>query len=74
MATKEERDKATADRAWRKATDEHAAEAMKRAVNGDPAPSFMVRNAPDQGGHAVEVRGPDGEWRRYFVRLTEVQA
>lgn len=31
-----------------------------------------MRPASDLGGlPTVEIQGPDGEWRRYYVRLTE---
>ena len=70
--TKEQREQAAIDRTWRKITDEHAAGVMAGAIALADNPT-VVRNADNQGGHVVEIRGPDGEWRRYYVRLTEVQ-
>lgn len=58
-------------RAWRKATDEHAAQMVRGAIT--VAGTLGVRNVDDVGGHVVEITGPDGQPRRYFVRLTEVR-
>lgn len=78
----EERERLAAEAAWRKATDEHAVASVRAAIDRARCrtPAQMtpqeptIRNAQDQGGHVVEVCGPDGVWRRYFLRLTEVRA
>lgn len=64
-------EEAAADREWQRALQEHAAGIMRDAIHGAPLASIMV--APDNGGLAVAIQGPDGEWRRYYVRLTEVR-
>ena len=56
------------DREWRKALAEHALATVRTAF--EEAPRLVL--ADDPGGQlTVEILGPDGEWRRYFVRLTE---
>ena len=73
--TAEERAAQAAEREWRAALAEHADTTLRGAIgfversNHHPT----IRNAADQGGTTVEIEGPDGEWRRYFVRLTEVR-
>lgn len=60
------------EREWRKALDAHAAQAMADLIAGGceglpfAAPGPLVDGRP-----SVDIRGPDGEWRRYLVRLTE---
>lgn len=74
--SKEEAAQAAADKQWRKVLADHAEATLRGAVRcaaeaySDPT----IRNTPDQGGLVVEIRGPDGEWRRYFARLTEVRS
>ena len=59
-------------RAWRRSTDVHAATVVRTANNApDVAGVQHIDGSPDEGGHVVSVAGPDGEWRRYFLRLTE---
>lgn len=63
-------DQERADREWRRVLDEHAHALFQNAI-GQPA---GVRSLAPLGGRpAVEIQGPDGEWRRYYVRLTEVK-
>lgn len=60
------------DREWRQALDAHARHTMHGIIthaadliaNSRPGP--LIGNGP-----TVDIQGPDGEWRRYFVRLTE---
>jgi hypothetical protein len=64
-----------AEREWQRALAQHADQVLRHALSGrwdaDDAPLTLVT---DQGGPTVVIRGPDGEWRRYYVRLTEVRA
>lgn len=60
------------EREWRKSLEAHAhavvAELHSHA--GGVMPAFAP--GPLLGGlPTVEIQGPDGEWRRYYVRLTE---
>lgn len=60
----------TAEREWQRVLDDHAAAVFRNAIGQPPG----VRTATDLGGRpTVEIEGPDGEWRRYYVRLTEVR-
>lgn len=62
------------EREWQRALDAHAAHTMHGIIthateliaNSRPGP--LVGDRP-----TVEIQGPDGEWRRYYVRLTEVR-
>ena len=65
MPTKEEREAAERDKEWRKAVHEHAETIVSMALND------AHLETGEQGGLTVRIAGPDGEYRRYFVRLTE---
>lgn len=59
-------------RAWRRITDDHAATVVRAAINAAVVAGVQhIDGSPDEGGHVVAVEGPDGVWRRYFLRLTE---
>lgn len=58
------------DREWRILQAAHVEAVLTGAVLVSPL--SLIRPGPDQGGLTVEICGLDGEWRRYFVRLTEV--
>lgn len=61
------------EREWRKSLDAHAAHTMHGVITH--AAGHLIANAeagPLLGGlPTIEIEGPDGEWRRYYVRLTE---
>lgn len=63
-----------AEREWQRALVDHGNAVLRVALSGrydaDDAPLVL---ADDMGGPTVEILGPDGEWRRYYVRLTEVR-
>lgn len=61
---------ALAEREWRKALDEHAHAVMARRL--DDGEGAIVSADPLGDRPTVEIQGPDGEWRRYYVRLTQV--
>lgn len=64
-----------AEREWRKALDAHAAHTMHGIISHGAELIANSRLSPLMGGlPTVEIEGPDGEWRRYYVRLTEVPA
>jgi len=50
------------------------AEAQLCAALASAAPGSTVAPAPSQGGPTVWIwHGSLGEWRQYFVRLTEIK-
>ena len=60
------------DRDYRKAMDEHARHVMHGVISYCCDPIANSRAGPlIGGGPTIEIEGPDGVWRRYFVRLTE---
>jgi hypothetical protein len=62
-----------AERQWRKVLDGHAAHTMHGIITHGTDLIANSRPAPLMGGlPTVEIEGPDGTWRRYYVRLTEV--
>lgn len=69
-------DEAAAEREWRRALDDHAHAMVATAIGGALSHAYFaqtLRLSPEMGGRStIEVRGPGGEWRRYYVRLTEV--
>lgn len=59
---------------WRKSTDAHAAHTMHGVVSYCCDLIANSRAGPLMGGSiTIEIEGPDGVWRRYYVRLTEVK-
>ena len=66
---------ADAKREWRKALDEHAARTMADVIVWGAANAGYncIQPGPTMGGRAtIDIMGPDGAWRRFYVRLTEV--
>jgi len=59
-----------ADREWQKAITEHATAVLHAAVGAGLDLTPQLRPSRDQGGATVEIQGPDGGWRRFYVRLT----
>jgi len=63
----------TADeRAWQQVLDAHAHTALDAAFQAG-VEGLIVPSDPIGGRPTIEVCGPDGTWRRYYVRLTEVR-
>lgn len=62
---------AEAERAWKRAIEEHAA-AMLRTMFNEAGRDSPIALGDDSGGLVVDVLGPDGQWRSFYVRLTEV--
>jgi hypothetical protein len=57
------------DRAWQQALDVHAHSIISAALDQPDAAGVVLGD--DLGGRpTVEILGPDGVWRRYYVRLT----
>lgn len=71
MTTKAE--VAAVEREWRKATDDSAYTILQRALDVASAGGGLLLADSLGDRPTVEIRGPDGEWRRYYVRLTEVR-
>lgn len=65
-------DQERADREWRRLLGEHAAHVMHGVITHGAELIANSRAAALLGGPTIEIEGPDGEWRRYYVRLTEV--
>jgi hypothetical protein len=60
------------EREWKKSLDAHAAHTMHGVITHCADLIANSRPGPLLGGlPTVEIQGPDGEWRRYYVRLTE---
>lgn len=66
--TKEMQAERAAAAEWRKALADHAQGTVRAAL--EEGAGLVLADDPG-GGLTVEILGPDGEWRRYFVRLTE---
>jgi len=62
---------AAAERQWRRALDDHAHAVLGKVLDGEGGCLVVADNLGDRP--TVEIQGPDGEWRRYYVRLTEVR-
>lgn len=59
------------ERAWQQALDAHAHALLGAVAREASDYRADVRGGDDLGGRpTVEICGPDGEWRRYYVRLT----
>lgn len=61
-------DAAAAEREWKRAINDHAAAVFRNAIGQPPG----VRSSASRGGTTVEIQGPDGTWRCFYVRLTPV--
>lgn len=59
------------EREWKKALEAHACAVVADVFAWD----HQVRGANPgplvDGRPSIDIQGPDGEWRRYLVRLTE---
>ena len=65
---------ASEEREWQKLLGEHAAHVLHGVITHGAELIGNSRAAPLMGGlPTIEIEGPDGEWRRYYVRLTEVR-
>ena len=63
------------DRQWQKTLEAHAAHVVADVIADGAASYPLARPSRLMGGlPTIEIQGPDGEWRRYYVRLTEVTA
>jgi hypothetical protein len=63
----------TDDRTRQRVLDDHAAHVMHGVVSYCCDLIANRRAGPLMGDRpTIEIEGPDGEWRRYYVRLTEV--
>ncbi len=61
-----------AERAWKRAIEEHAAATMRVAIDHASHTVATIALGTDCGGLVVDIDGPDGEVRSFYVRLTEV--
>lgn len=62
------------ERQWKKALDAHAAHTMHGVITHCVDLIANSRPGPLYGGlPTIEIEGPDGVWRRYYVRLTEAR-
>lgn len=63
------------EREWKKVLDAHAHHTMHGVITHCCDLIANSRMGPLLGGlPTIEIQGPDGEWRRYYVRLTEAAA
>lgn len=63
------------EREWRKILDAHAAHVLHGVITHGTDLIANSRPGPLVDGRpSLEVEGPDGEWRRYLLRLTEAPA
>lgn len=71
--TNEERARRQADDQWRRSIADHANHTLHGVLTHGVELIGNTRHSPLVGGRpTLDVQGPDGEWRRYYVRLTEV--
>lgn len=59
------------EREWRKVLDAHAAQLLADVLAWDHQIAGVNPGPLVDGRPSVDIQGPDGEWRRYLVRLTE---